>query len=153
MIILLTIILVFYATRLFYTVESFKSQMDYINFNIANFPTNFACWTWLGIEKRIYMNLPYGAMEAWQTGLKYRDNDFRLNWNMADVLAHLGFLDESIRFFEKTKTSALPEGTEEKWNARVGEQIAKIQAIKEKAQIEQQNRIIDQAKELKRIGT
>jgi len=153
MIILLTIFLVFYATRLFYTVESFKSQMDYINFNIANFPENFACWTWLGIEKRIYMNLPYGAMEAWQTGLKYRDNDFRLNWNMADVLAHLGFLDESIRFYEKTKTSALPEGTEDKWTTRVGEQIAKVKDIKEKALMEQQNRIIDQAKELKRMGT
>jgi hypothetical protein len=99
------------------------------------------------------MNLPYGAMEAWQIGLKLRPNDFRLNWNMADVLMHVGFADEAIRFYERTKTSALPEGTEEKWTKRVEEQIAKVKSIKEKAQIEQQNRIIDQAKELKKMGT
>lgn len=151
--IILTSFLVFYATRLFYTVESFKTQLDYINFNINNFPTAFAAWTWLGIEKRLYMNLPYSALEAWNTGLKLRDNDFRLNWNMADTLAHLGFLDESIRFYERTRTSAIPETTEDKWKAKVDEQIAKVNEIKQKAKIAQDNRIIEQAKELKRIGT
>ena len=153
MIILLTIILVFYATRLFYTVESFRTQLDYINFNIANFPKNFACWTWLGIEKRLYMNLPYGALEAWNEGLKYRNNDFRLNWNMADVLVHLGFLDESIRFYERVKTSAIPETTEEKWALKIDEQIAKVREIKAKAQIVRDNRIIDEAKQIKSMKT
>ncbi len=128
--IILTAFLTFYATRLFYVIESFKTQMDYIQFNLSNFPTAFAAWTWLGIEKRIYMKLPYGALEAWNEGLKLRNNDFRLNWNMADTLAHLGFLDEAIRFYERTRTSAIPETSEDKWNKKIDEQIDRVNALK-----------------------
>jgi len=149
---ILTAFLVLYATRLFYVVESFKTQLDYINFNLVNFPKAFAAWTWLGIEKRVYMNLPYSAMEAWNEGLKLRNNDFRLNWNMADVLAHLGFLDESIRFYERVKTSAIPENTEQDWTKRVDVQINKLKEIKEKAIIAKENQIIEQAKIIRRGG-
>jgi len=146
---ILTAFLVFYLTRLFYTVESYKTQLDYINFNLQNFPNAFAAWTWLGIEKRIYMKLPYGAMEAWSKGLSIRPNDFRLNWNMADVLAHLGFLDESIKYWELTKKGALPETTEAKWVGRIDEQIQRVKDLKQKAMENQEKAIIEQAQEIR----
>ena len=99
------------------------------------------------------MNLPYSAMEAWNEGLKLRNNDFRLNWNMADTLAHLGFLDESMRFYERVKESAIPETAEVQWTKRVDEQIAKLRDIKEKSIIAKQNQIIEQAKIIKQGKT
>ena len=147
--ILITIFITYYATRLFFFLPAYKNQMSFIMSNIDNFPDCFAAWTWLGIEKK-NMNMRYGALEAWQEGLKLRPNDFRLNWNVAAVCGELGFADEAIRFYETAKVSAIPDTVEDKLSKAADGEIAKIRSAMTKAQEQYRNHVIDQARAFKK---
>lgn len=147
--IIFTIFLTFYVTRLFYFLPAYKNQKSFIYSNLENFPDCYAVWTWLGIELKKEGNA-IGALQAWQEGLRIRPQDFRLNFNIGSLLAGIHYYDDAIKFFEQAKLSALPETKEAELVKMVDEQIEKVKKAKMEYQIKRDNAIIEEARKIKK---
>ena len=98
----------FYFTKLMYFMPAFKNQKDYVEHSLQDFPDQFALWNWKGILSREKNHL-FSAMAAWAMGLRYREIDFRLNFNLAQLMASLGYLKEADKYYLKAGEGLIAE--------------------------------------------
>lgn len=116
-------LLIFYITKISYYLPAFKSMEDYVEMNLVEFPDNYACWNWVGIlesgKKR-----KFSAIRAWAKGLHYRPNDYRLNFNLGQLLRVMGYFDEAEKYLY---AAGLALQDEKRLDRRLGE----VQAIEE----------------------
>jgi len=117
------VFLTFYTTKLSYYLPAFKSMEDYIDMNLVEFPDNYACWNWVGILES-GKNRKFSAIRAWAKGLHYRPNDYRLNFNLGQLLRIMGYLDEAEKYLYQ---AGLALQDEKRLDRRLGE----VQAIEE----------------------
>lgn len=94
-------------------------------------------------------NRRHEALGMWLDGLKYRSNDFRLLFNIASLLGELGRLEDSYKFFEMTKKSAIPDMLEQKIMGLINQR----QDVLKKAMADNEKHkkafIVNEAKKLK----
>jgi tetratricopeptide (TPR) repeat protein len=97
--ILLTAFVVGFAVRLHLHITSYRNIHYQIDHNLANFPDNYAIWTWKGQEEK-NRGAFFTAIEAWFQGWKLRKTDFRLNNNIAVLLTQVGQIDQAMDFLK-----------------------------------------------------
>jgi tetratricopeptide (TPR) repeat protein len=91
---------------------AYRNMASYVDYSLHDFPDQFALHNWKGTLSREKNHL-FSSMAAWAVGLRYRDYDFRLNFNMANVLGQLGFLKESLKYYEKAGEGLMEEEAKE----------------------------------------
>jgi len=79
------VFLAFYATRNFYVTPMYKDCKEFWKANSENFPNVAMAYNQYGLELSKRGRLG-SAFDVWQDGLSHRPHDFRLNYNLANLL-------------------------------------------------------------------
>jgi tetratricopeptide (TPR) repeat protein len=102
--ILSTIFIVYYATKLWDYMPAYRNNFYYMKANIDNFPDHPLAHNQYGLELAGLQRIG-SAIEIWQEGLKLRPHDFRLNYNLANVLATIGDVNNAMKFLPVARES------------------------------------------------
>jgi hypothetical protein len=98
-----------YLVKLLQIIPSYKTQKDYVEYSIINFPDQHALYNWRGLIARTKGHV-FSALSAWTMGLRFRDDDYKLNFNVANILMGLGFLKEADKYLLKAGECIKNEG-------------------------------------------
>ena len=85
--------------------------MDYSDHNVIEQPDSFAAWNAKGLEEKKKGRV-FSSIYCWAHGLRYKDNDFRLNANMASAMKELGLYEDCYKYFNKCKAGMPAETLE-----------------------------------------
>lgn len=89
--------LTFYAVRLWQFLPAYKDCMSYWKSNVDNFPDVAMGYNQYGIELTNFGNAGT-ALDIWVRGIQLRPNDFRLNYNTANLFASMGDFNRAKQF-------------------------------------------------------
>lgn len=153
LLVLIVFFLTFYSFRLIPVVSSYRNLHTYIQAQLANFPTMYAGYTWLGAVKKD-QGRKYCALEAYQDGMKCRPADYRLRNNTAVLLTELGYLEEAIANYQMIVDGLcnVPEGEEDRVKVMALAKMKEIRDFADVCKVQKENAIIEEAKRLRRGG-
>jgi hypothetical protein len=112
------IFLTFYAVRLFYFIPAYRDIICYWKSNTEIFPTVAMGWNQLGLAQLQFGNTG-SALDSWIRGVQERPNDFRLNYNTANLLLGCGQAQESARFIKSAEENLDPKNGYDFWKDKV----------------------------------
>lgn len=127
------IFLTAYLSKLIYFMPAYKNMQSYVDYSLQDFPDQFALHNWQGVLHRDKNRL-FSSMAAWALGLRYRDYDFRLNFNMAHCLGAMGFYKESLKYYEKAGEGLAEEDAKEEHRKILADARAIIEGRLRKAE-------------------
>ena len=116
---LMWIFLTFYAVRLFYFLPCYKNRITFWKSNNDNFPSVAMAYNQLGIEQAQFGNTG-SALDSFICGVQKRPDDFRLNYNVANILIGAGQLHLSVKFLKKAEQVVNKNIDFEYWNGEIG---------------------------------
>ena len=108
----------YYATRLWYFLPAYKTNRDFFSSNIDNFDQVAIGWNQKGLEL-IRFGRPGDALDTMMEGLMYRPQDFRLNYNSANLLNGMGRCHEAIQFLKKAEAVLDPNNNYQMWRTNI----------------------------------
>jgi hypothetical protein len=112
------IFLTFYAVRLFYFIPAYKDIVCYWKSNTENFPIVAMGWNQLGLAQLQFGNTG-SALDSWIRGVQERPNDFRLNYNTANLLLGCGQAVEALRFVKVAEENLDPKNGYAFWKDKI----------------------------------
>jgi tetratricopeptide (TPR) repeat protein len=111
-------LLVYYVTRLWQFLPAYKTNKDYFKSNAENFPDIAIPFNQWGLEL-IRFGQPGSALDGFLMGLQRRPNDFRINYNIANLLIAMGRLQESVPFVNMAQLALDPKNNYDMWRSQV----------------------------------
>lgn len=105
---------VYYATRLFYFLPAYKTNLSFFKSNVDNFEDVAIGYNQEGLE-RIRYNQPGMAVDVFAKGLLSRPHDFRLNYNLANLLIGMGRFMEARSYIYRAEQNLDPNNNYEVW--------------------------------------
>lgn len=95
--ILITALLVYYSTRLWFALGAYKDNRSYVEYCVydINHPTSYYAWLIKGEFEREHGRL-FKALESWSEAYKLKPRDSRVNFQLAHGLASIGFYNEAL---------------------------------------------------------
>jgi len=117
---LMWIFLTFYAVRLFYFMPAYKNRITFWTSNTENFPSVAMAYNQLGIEQATFGN-GGSALDSFIKGVQERPNDFRLNYNIANILIGNGQFPLAVQFLKKAGENINKKCDFEFWNSKMEE--------------------------------
>jgi len=111
-------LLVYYATRLWGFLPTYKNNKEYFKSNSENFPEIAVPYNQYGLEL-IRFGKAETALDVFLEGLQYRPNDFRINYNIANLLLGMRRFQESVPFVRKAELALDPKNNYETWRNQV----------------------------------
>jgi len=105
---------VYYATRLFYFLPAYKTNLEYFKLNVDNFENVAIGYNQEGLE-RIRFNQAGTAVDIFAQGLFSRPNDFRLNYNLGNLLIGMGRFLEARSYIYKAEQNLDPNNNYAVW--------------------------------------
>lgn len=115
---LIWVILAFYATRLWYFTPVYKDCLGFWKSNTENFPEVAMGYNQYGLESNKYGNVGTG-FDIFLRGVQYRKQDFRLNYNIANLLAGQGRWDIIKEFIVRAEEGLDKNNNYELWKGHV----------------------------------
>jgi hypothetical protein len=115
---LMWIFLTFYAVRLFYFMPAYSSIISYWKSNTENFPNVAMGWNQFGLGQLQFGNTG-SALDSWIRGVQERPNDFRLNYNTANLLLGCGQAEQAVRFIKTAEANLDPKNGYEMWKGQI----------------------------------
>lgn len=106
--ILMGAFLAFYVAKLAWYIPAYRDMHTYVEFNLMDFPDQYACWNWMGVLYRERKQL-FAAMYNWGRGLKHRPTCFRMNFNLYQAFLALGQGDTARHFLEQAGKGLRPD--------------------------------------------
>ncbi len=117
---LIWLFLVFYATRLWYFTPAYKNCLEFWKSNTENFPDVAMGYNQYGLELNKYGNVGTG-FDIFLKGVQYRKNDFRLNYNISNLLAGQKRWDIIKEFVVKAEENIDRNNGYELWKGHIDE--------------------------------
>lgn len=107
-----------YAARLWYFMPAYKNQESFWKTNIDHFPNVAMAYNQYGLSlhKSGKMGTEY---DSFMQGLKYREHDFRLNYNMSGLLAASKRFDIIKGFIERAEANIDPINNPDMWRKNI----------------------------------
>ena len=121
------VVLTAYILRLYYFMPAYKDMTTYWESNVKEFPDVAMGYNQYGLAL-VQSGKTGAAIDTWLEGVKLRPNDFRINYNIANVMLAIGQLDESLKYAEIAEKNLDQKQNSDFW---IGE-ITKIRAEVEK---------------------
>ena len=115
---LVYIFMTFYAVRLYYFTPAYKDYVSYWRSNTENFPDVAMGWNQYGLGLLQFGN-GGSALDAWIRGVQERPNDFRLNYNTANLLLGSGNTQEAIKFIKAAEANLDKKNSYDMWKGQV----------------------------------
>jgi hypothetical protein len=112
------IFLTFYAVRLFYFMPAYKNYVEYWKSNTENFPNVAMGWNQYGLGLLQYGN-GGSALDAWVRGVQERPNDFRLNYNTANLLIGSGSVEQAVKFIKAAEENLDKKNNYDMWKGQI----------------------------------
>ena len=93
------IFLTAYAIRLFYFTPAYKNMISYWKSNIENFPDVALGYNQYALALNAYGN-GGSALDSLVSGVQYEPRDFKVNYNLANMLIQSGMTDKAVKFIK-----------------------------------------------------
>jgi hypothetical protein len=116
--VLVGILIGWYGIRLWTFMPAYKDCLHFWQSNVDNFPEGTLGYNQLGIEKS-EQGKTGSAFDIWQAGLNLRPNDFRLNYNIANMLSNVGRFEGIKEYIVKAEQNLLPRNDYDTWKERI----------------------------------
>jgi hypothetical protein len=111
-------ILAAYAMRLWLFVPAYKDDATFWEENIKNFPTVAMAYNQYGLA--LQKHAKFGTVfDAFVEGIKYRKNDFRLNYNISGLLASNRRFDIIKEFILTAEKNIDPMNNPQVWRTNI----------------------------------
>jgi hypothetical protein len=115
---ILVVLGTYYATRLWAFLPAYKTNKDFFSSNIDNFDQVAIGWNQKGLEL-IRFGRPGDALDTFMEGLMYRPQDFRINYNSANLLNGMGRCNEAVQFVKKAEAALDPNNNYQLWRTNI----------------------------------
>ena len=93
------IFLTFYAVRLFYFLPAYRDVMSYWKSNTENFPNVAMGYNQYGLGLVNFGNVG-SAIDVWIRGVQERPHDFRINYNLSNIMLATGNTQQAVKFLQ-----------------------------------------------------
>lgn len=113
--------LTFYAVRLFYFMPAYEDVKAFWKSNTENFPTVAMGYNQYGLGALQHGQVG-SAIDIWLRGVSYRLNDFRINYNLANVMMATGNTIQAVQFLRVAESNLDKKNNYDFWMT----EIAKI---------------------------
>ena len=117
--------LTYYAVRLSAFLPAYENNLEYFKSNSENFPDIAIPYNQYALELIRFGN-PMSAVDNFMKGLYYRPNDFRCNFNLANLFINLGRFNDAIPFINLAEQNLDPNNNYEVWKNQVESMKYKI---------------------------
>jgi hypothetical protein len=115
---LMWVFLTAYTIRLFYFIPAYKDMVSFWKSNTDNFPSAILGYNQLGLAYFDFGNKG-SALDCWIRGVQERPDDFRVNYNIANILVGSGQINESIPFIKKAEAGLNMKDNSTFWRENV----------------------------------
>jgi len=119
--------LVFYATRMFYFMPAYENVMTFWKSNTENFPGVAMGYNQYGLGLLSFGNTG-SAVDVWVKGIQQRPNDFRISFNLANVLIGSKMFPQAMGFLKTAEENMDKKQNPEFWQSQID--IMKQECIK-----------------------
>jgi len=114
------IFLTMYAVLNLRFIPAYKDCLDYWKSNIENFPDVAMGYNQYGLELKKHGQVGT-AFDVWLKGLRVRPNDFRINFNIANMLAEQGRWDIIKKFIVTASKNICVYSNTKLWRGKIKE--------------------------------
>lgn len=108
----------FYAVRLFYFMPAYRNMISYWRSQIHNFPNVALGYNQLALALINFGNMG-SALDELIQGVQRRDNDFRINYNLSNMLIAGGHIEDGVRFLKKAEENLSAEYDVKFWTEKI----------------------------------
>ena len=107
-----------YIVRLYYFLPAYRNMATYWRSQIREFPNVALGYNQLGLALLNFGN--HGsALDEWIQGVQRRDNDFRLNYNLSNILIGSGHIEPGVKFLKKAEENLSDKNEREFWQDKI----------------------------------
>lgn len=117
---LMVALLTYYATRLWYFMPAYKNYIEFFKSNVENFPKVAMAYNQYGLGLVQYGNGGSG-LDVWIRGVQERPQDFRLNFNIANLFMNIQQPANAVQFIRKAEAALDKKNNYEMWKTRIDE--------------------------------
>jgi hypothetical protein len=115
---LVAVFLTFYAVRLYYFLPAYSDIKNYWKSNTENFPKVAMGYNQYGLGLLQYGNNGT-ALDTWIRGIQERPHDFRLNYNISNILVGSNMIAQAIPFLKTAEANIDYNNGGEFWKGQI----------------------------------
>jgi len=111
-------LVVYYATKLHEILPNYETNMKYFKGNMEQYNNVAIAYNQYGLEL-VQRGKAGTAMDVFLKGLQFRQHDFRLNYNTANVLLGMRRFNEALPFIYRAEENLDPKNNYEVWKQNI----------------------------------
>jgi len=108
----------YYATKLWHFLPAYKNNLEYFKSGMEQFDKVAINYNQYGLEL-VRFNRPGTALETFNDGLLCRPNDFRLNYNTANLLCSMSRFQEAVCYINRAEAALDKNNSYDTWKKQV----------------------------------
>ena len=119
------VFLTFYAVRLYYFMPAYFDIKTFWKSNVENFPNVAMGYNQYGLGLLNFGNIG-STIDVWVQGVQLRPKDFRLNYNLANIMLGTGNTTQALQFIKTAEESLDQKNNYEFWRGEINKMIEEL---------------------------